>query len=41
MNYRNWPLKGLSLEVIFAPAIAVARHENGGLDTHVAKSEFD
>ena len=40
MNLRNWPPKGLSWEVIFAPAIAVSRYENGGLDTHVAKAEF-
>ena len=37
---RNWPPKGVSLEVTFAPAIAVARYENGGLDTHAAKGEF-
>ena len=40
MKSRNWPPKGLSLEVTFAPAIAVACHEHGGLDSHVAKSEF-
>ena len=37
---RNWPPKGLPLEVTFAPAIAVARYENGGPVMHVAKREF-
>ena len=30
MKSRNWPPKGLSLEVTFAPAIAVSRYENAG-----------
>ena len=40
MNLANWPPKGLSWEISFAPAIAVPRYENGGLNTHVAKGEF-
>ena len=40
MNLTNWPPKGLSWEVSFAPAIAVSRYENGGLDRHVAKGYF-
>ena len=40
MKSRNWPPKGLPLEVTFAPAIAVSRYENGGPVTHVAKREF-
>ena len=40
MNPRNWPRKGVSLGVTFAPAIAVSHYENGGLNTHVAKGEF-
>ena len=40
MNLTNWPPKGFSWEVSFAPAIAVSRYENGGLDTHDAKREF-
>ena len=40
MNLANWPPKGLSWEVSFAPALAMSWYENGGLDTHVAKAEF-
>ena len=40
MNLTNWPPKGLSWEVSFAPAITVSRYENGGPDTHVAKAEI-
>ena len=40
MNLTNWPPKGLSWEVSFAPAIAVSRYGNCGPDTHVAKAEF-
>ena len=40
MKSRNWPPKGLSLEVTFAPTIAVSRYENGGPVTHLAKREF-
>ena len=40
MKSRNWPPKGLPLEVAFAPAIAVSRYENGGPVTHLAKREF-
>ena len=40
MNMTNWPPKGLSWEVSFAPTIAMSRYENGGLDTHVATPEF-
>ena len=40
MKSRNWPPKGLPLEVTFAPAIAVSRYENGDSVTHVAKREF-
>ena len=40
MKSRNWPPKGLPLEVTFAPAIAVARCEHAGPVTHVAKREF-
>ena len=40
MNPRNWPRKGLPLEVTFAPTNAVSRYENGGLITHVAMCEF-
>ena len=40
MKSRNWPRQGLSLEVTFAPTIAVSRYENCCLNTHVAKREF-
>ena len=40
MKSRNWPPKGLPLEVTFAPAIAVSRYENGGPVTHFAEREF-
>ena len=40
MKSRNWPPKGLPLEVTFAPAIAVSRYENAGPVTYVAKREF-
>ena len=40
MKLKNSPSKGFSLEVAFAPAIAVSRYENGGPVTHLAKREF-
>ena len=40
MKSRNWPPKRLPLEVTFAPAIVVSRHENGGPVRHVANNGF-
>ena len=40
MSLMDWPPKRLSWEVSFAPAIAMSRYENGGLDTHIATLEF-
>ena len=40
MKLKNSPSKGFPLEVVFAPAIAVSRYENGGSIAHLAKREF-
>ena len=39
-EFDEFASKKLSWEVSFAPAIAMPRYENGGLDTHVATPEF-